>query len=187
MIDSSSPNQPIQNYEIVNPGLEAQVAALLPSVAGYGGNLRSTNTIIPIVDLTASAEGSNVPESMQQAIAFGSQTAFSQVGSGTTVIINTPGFWRVIGTANIDTANANHTTTLSMTDGISVKNVWQMGNLSNVGSDSSSFAVQFDLIVFLAAGESMSATCSTNSYTAITGSSRQVATVDGTLVTPSGF
>ena len=92
MIDSSSPNQPIQNYEIVNPGLETQVASLLPSVAGYGGNLRSTNTIIPIVDLTAAAEGSNVPESMQQAIAFGSMTAFSQIGSGTTVIVNTPGF-----------------------------------------------------------------------------------------------
>ena len=93
MIDSSSPNQPIQNYEIVNSGLEAQVAALLPSVAGYGGNLRATNTIIPVVDLTAAAEGSNVPESLQQALAFGSQTAFDVTNTTTTIISNT-GFYR---------------------------------------------------------------------------------------------
>ena len=94
MIDSSSPNQPIQNYEIVNPGLETQVASLLPSVAGYGGNLRATNTIIPIVDLTAAAEGSNVPESMQQALAFGSQTVFD-VTNATTDVINTPCFYDI--------------------------------------------------------------------------------------------
>ena len=89
MIDSSSPNQPVQNYEIVNAGLEAQVAALLPSVAGYGGNLRATNTIVPIVDLTAAAEGSNVPESLQQALAFGSQTAFS-VSNANNIMIYKP-------------------------------------------------------------------------------------------------
>ena len=186
MIDSSSPNQPIQNYEIVNPGLETQVASLLPSVAGYGGNLRSTNTIIPVVDLTAAAEGSSVSETLAQAIAFGSQTAFSQVGQGTTVIVNTPGFWRVIGTANNDTANANHTVNLEMTDGVSTKIVWQTGNLStvNVGT---SYSVEFDLVFFLDSGESLQTTCSTDLYTACTGSSRQVATSNGTIVTPSGF
>lgn len=186
MIDSSSPNQPIQNYEIVNPGLETQVAALLPSVAGYGGNLRATNTIIPIVDLTAAAEGSNVPESMQQAIAFGSQTAFSQIGAGTTVIVNSPGFWRVIGTANNDTANAQHTVSLTMTDGVSTKTVWQTGNMFNVNTGTS-YSLNIDFIFFLDSGESLSATCSTNNYTAFTGSVRQVASKDGTLVTPSGF
>ena len=99
MIYSSSPNQPVQNYEIVNAGLEAQVAALLPSVAGYGGNLRATNTIVPIVDLTAAAEGSNVPESLQQALAFGSQTAFS-VSNANSDLASNVGFWRVTGTAS---------------------------------------------------------------------------------------
>ena len=185
-MSSSTPNQPIQNYEIVNPGLETQVASLLPSVAGYGGNLRATNTIIPIVDLTAAAEGSNVPESMQQAIAFGSQTAVSQVGAGTSVIVNTPGFWRVVGTANVDTANTNHTVKLTMTDGVSVKTVWETGNLTSV-STGTSYALNIDLIFFLDAGESLSATCSNANYTAFTGSVRQIATSDGTLVTPSGF
>lgn len=186
MIDSSSPNQPVQNYEIVNPGLEAQVSALLPSVAGYGGNLRATNTIIPIVDLTAAAEGSNVPESMQQAIAFGSMTAFSQVGAGTTTIINSPGFWRMIANVTITSANASHTVSLNMTDGISSKKIWETGNLTSVGA-SYPWSLNLDLIFFLDSGESLSATCSTASYTSIVGSYRQIADKTGTLVTPSGF
>lgn len=186
MIDSSSPNQPIQNYEIVNPGLETQVASLLPSVAGYGGNLRSTNTIIPIVDLTAAAEGSNVPESMQQAIAFGSMTAFSQIGSGTTVIVNTPGFWRVIANANGATANAVQNISLDMSDGVSTKKIWEMGNYTSFGA-SYPINANIDLIFFLDSGESLSTTCTTNNYTSIVGSVRQIADKAGTLVTPSGF
>ena len=172
---------------ITSESLEAAYRQLTPSQSGFTSDLMASNVIIPVLDLSASASSSSVPSYLSQALAFGSQNAFSQVGAGTTVIINTPGFWRVIGTANIDTANANHITTLSMTDGLSVKNVWQMGNLSSVGADSSSFAVQFDLIVFLSTGESMSATCSTASYTALTGSSRQIADVNGTLVNPGGF
>jgi hypothetical protein len=186
MIDSSSPNQPVQNYEIVNPGLETQVAALLPSVAGYGGNLRATNTIIPIVDLTAAAEGSQVPESMQQAIAFGSQTAISQVGAGTSVIANSPGFWRLIGTVTCVVANATQTVNLAMSDGISTKNVWGATNVSNIGRNETQ-VFNLDYIFFLAASESLSVVCSTNNLTSFQGSVRQVGTVDGTLVTPSGF
>ena len=183
MIDSSSPNQPIQNYEIVNSGLEAQVAALLPSVAGYGGNLRSTNTIIPVVDLTAAAEGSNVPESLQMALAFGSQTGFIATNT-TTVVANTPGFWRIFGTSAMKTSGSVQTNSFTMTDGLSVKTIWGMRMGS--GSVENYVDTQFDFIVFLDAGESISAV-SSNANNHIVGSSRQVATKDGTLVTPSGF
>ena len=186
MIDSSAPNQPAQNYEIVNPTLETQVANLLPSVAGYGGNLRATNTIVPVIDLTAAAEGSTVPESFQQAIAFGSQTVVSQVGAGTTVIANSPGFWRLVATSNVDTANTNHTVKLQLTDGVSTKTVWEMGNLPSV-STGTSMSVNIDQIYFLASGESLQVVCSHNNYTALTGSVRQVGTSAGVLVTPSGF
>tara|TARA_Y100000004_G_scaffold19624_1_gene20167 strand:- start:180 stop:734 length:555 start_codon:yes stop_codon:yes gene_type:complete len=184
MIDSSSPNQPIQNYEIVNSGLEAQVAALLPSVAGYGGNLRSTNTIIPVVDLTAAAEGSNVPESLQQALAFGSQTAF-EITSGTTALANTPGFWRLIGVVSGYVSGTNiRQATFDMSDGVSTKEVWNARFLNGVTA--TNIAIPFDFIVFLAAGESISGTIVDTGLT-IGGSYRQVATLDGTLVTPSGF
>jgi len=176
MIDSSAPNQPIQNYEIVNSGLETQVAALLPSVSGYGGNLRSTNTIIPVVDLTAAAEGSNVPESLQQAQAFGSQTAFDAFGT-TTTLINTTGFWRVTGVVYSGAASTSNSINFTLTDGVSSKQIYAY---SAVGE------LEVDFIVFLDSGESLQTTSPNNNYR-FRGSVRQVATKDGTLVTPSGF
>ena len=185
MIDSSSPNQPIQNYEIVNPTLETQVASLLPSVAGYGGNLRSTNTIIPIVDLTAAAEGTVLPESLQQALAFGSQTAFEIINTTTTIINNT-GFWRIVGTATArSSAGSNTGITISMTDGISSKDVWQFLLAANSTGDYEA-AGSVDLIVFVDTGVSVSAT-SAHSGDCFAGSVRQLASKDGTLVDPARF
>lgn len=159
------------------------MAALLPSVAGYGGNLRATNTIIPIVDLTAAAEGSNVPESMQQALAFGSQTAFT-ANNSTVVVANSPGFYRIIGAAHITSSNSVDVfNSFTMTDGISVKTVIQQKVYRSSRGNSD---WNFDFIVFLDAGVSISAV-SNNVLSFISGSSRQIATNDGTLVTPSGF
>lgn len=185
MIDSSSPNQPIQNYEIVNSGLESQVAALLPSVAGYGGNLRSTNTIIPIVDLTAAAEGSSVPESLAQALAFGSQTAFSVSGATTTIVSNT-GFFRIFGT-NICSANSPVATTriqFILTDGVSDKIILQAENRATTANIITT-VTPFDFICFFAAGESLKITAGSEGDAV--GSTRQLADISGTIVTPSGF
>lgn len=181
MIDSSAPNQPIQNYEIVNAGLEQQVASLLPSVAGYGGNLRSTNTIIPVVDLTAAAEGSNVPESLQQAWDFATDLVKHQAAS-TTALISNPGFWRVDMVVSInDASTADHY--YSISDGLTVKKIWQIsGGLGSGGE----IVLENSFIVFLRAGDTFQVTGANTNFIANTWS-RQVATLDGTLVTPLGF
>lgn len=185
MIDSSSPNQPIQNYEIVNSGLEAQVAQLLPSVAGYGGNLRSTNTIIPVVDLTAAAEGSTVPFDLQTALAFGSQTVFN-VANGNADQANSPGFWRITGTASaVSTTSALQNAEIRLIDSTpTTKIVFGIQIPSGLGANSF-LSTPFDLFVFLSAGEKINVKASAKGN--IIGSYRQVATSDGTLVTPSGF
>ena len=56
--------------------LQAQIRDLLPSQAGFGSELRASNVITPIIDLTATAEGSGLPQDFARALAFGSQTAF---------------------------------------------------------------------------------------------------------------
>lgn len=181
---SSDPNQPVQNYEIVNPTLEQQVADLLPSVAGYGGNLRSTNTIIPIVDLTSAAEGTTLPESLQQAIAFGSMTAFN-VSNATSTIISNTGFYRVFGVVHVNYASAaGNFAGFDMSDGISTKRVW--GSDYGNGFNDAATGLSFDFIVYLGSGETLSAV-STDANSHFYGSTRQVATADGTLVDPSGF
>lgn len=181
---TNQPNEPVQNYEIVNPTLEQQVRSLLPSVSGYGGLLRSTNTVIPVVDVTTAAEGTTLPESLQQAIAFGSQTAFN-VSNATTTIVSNTGFFRIFGTVQVNYASAaGNFAGFDMTDGLSTKRIW--GNDYGNGFNDSESAVPFDFIVFIGSGESISAV-STDANSHLYGSTRQIATSDGTLVDPSGF
>lgn len=180
MMSSSDPNQPIQNYEIVNPTLELQVSSLLPSVAGYGGNLRSTNTIIPIVDLTSAAEGTLLPVNLQQALSFQGVTAFAAVG-GTATLANVPGFYRIFGNASGQNASGAQEAAFNMTDGASTKIIWSMGTSGAIAA-----FVNFDFIVYLAAGESIIADSGGANMT-LKGCTRQVATNDGTLVDPAGF
>ena len=173
----SQPNEPQQNYEIQSPTLETQVRTLLPSVAGYGGLLRSTNTIVPIIDLTSAAEGSSIGQNLQTALAFGSQTSFV-ITSGTTTIANVPGFYRVFGTANVATASTSQQAKFELTDGVSTKEILRFA----VGANT----FTYDFIVFLDSGESLTGSATTNNFTMV-GSVRQIATSDGTLVQPSGF
>ena len=172
----SQPNEPQQNYEIQSPSLELQVRSLLPSVAGYGGLLRSTNTIVPVIDLTSAAGGASLDTSLQQALAFGSQTAFG-VTNGTTAIASVPGFYRVVGQPIVASDTTSHEARLDLTDGVSTKEI-----LKNTGRS----AFPFDLIFFLDTGETLNAV-STGTNIEMMGSIRQVATSAGVLVQPSGF
>lgn len=178
---SNQPNEPVQNYEIVNPTLEQQVRTLLPSVSGYGGLLRSTNTVIPVVDVTTAAEGSTLPEALQFALAFGSVTAFNARNS-TDVIANTPGFYRIFGAYSNASNTATVTADLRMSDGISTKIIYAFLREGNGGSQSETF----DIVVYLGTGESISANTN-DTAVQIAGCSRQIATSDGTLVDPSGY
>lgn len=185
MIDSSSPNQPIQNYEIVNPTLENQIATLLPSVAGYGGNLRSTNTIIPVVDVTTAAEGSTLPESLQFALAFGSQTSYTVTNTTTDVITGT-GFWRVFGnfSGNHDDSGAQ-IAQLRLTDTSTNKILLDFG-FASTQADATSNNNVFDFNVFLDSGQKLVAQSNTTILTLFV-TVRQLADKSGTLVDPSGF
>ena len=161
--------------------LQEQIRDLLPSQNGFGSELQASNVITPIIDLTATAEGSTLPVSMQQALAFGSQTAFSARG-GTDTIVNTTGFYRVTGVYTAASNASNATASIDITDGISSKRLFLFTREPNGGAQ----AVNIDFIVFMTPGNSLSATTSDSSLT-IAGSSRQIGLGDGTLVNPNGF
>ena len=163
--------------------LQTQIRDLLPSQNGFGSELQASNVITPIIDLTATAEGSSLPTNLQTALAFGSQTAFN-VANATTTLVNSPGFYRCYGVANDEAGGSNRTATFQLDDGLSQKIIWQMRRDAS-GVDHQ-FSLDFDFIVFLAAGESLVAV-SNIATTVMTGSTRQIATGDGTLVQPSGF
>lgn len=172
--------------EIINvtsEALQQQIRDLLPSQAGFGEDLQASNVILPIIDLTRTAEGSTVPDYLQNALAFGSQTAFDANTTSAT-IANSPGFYRIIGglTFRFLSDQASFAR-FNLTDGLSTKIVYQWTTAPFVDSGSLD---KFDFNVFLKAGESLTAVTS-HANTHLSGSSRQIADVNGTLVNPDGF
>jgi len=164
--------------------LQSQIRDLLPSQNGFGSELQASNVITPIIDLTATAEGSKLPVSMQQALAFGSQTAFD-ANNSSVLLMNSPGFWRVTGAASVAVSSGGFFgVTFQMTDGLSTKDVWRLAIGGNGGDQNAS--CNYDLVFFLRPGDSLSA-LSGASGCVLAGSYRQIATGDGTLVNPTGF
>jgi len=168
---------------VTSEALQLKLRQLLPSQQGFGTDLSASDTIIPVIDLTAAAEGSDVPENLQTAIAFGSQTAFS-INDETSVIVNTTGFYRIFGCCSqLARDNASVEAEFSMSDGLASKVVWQSKFPQNINA---ALTQSFDFVVFLGSGESLSGTCNTND-SFLVGSSRQIADINGTLVQPVGF
>lgn len=157
--------------------LQTQIRDLLPSQNGFGSELQASNVITPIIDLTATAEGSGLPDYLQTSLAFGSQTAF-RVENTTTTILNSTGFYRVFGVVSAYSGSAIY---FDLTDGFSSKRILEYANIAGDVERSN-----IDFVVFLAAGESLSIQSSASSAIAA-GSTRQIATGDGTLIEPSGY
>lgn len=172
-----------QITSVTSESLQAQIRNLLPSQQGFGTDLMAQNVIVPVIDLTSAAEGSTVPTDLQQALAFGSQTAFTAINA-TTVIANTTGFYRIFGNASLRTGPTTRFCVLQMSDGLSTKNIWSLNGATGTGD--LMISENFDVIVFLGSGESISAVSNTNDSYCV-GSSRQIADVNGNLVNPSGF
>jgi hypothetical protein len=168
---------------VTSEALQLKLRQLLPSQQGFGTDLSASDTIIPIIDLTAAAEGSDVSETLQTAIAFGSQTAF-RAASSTVALANSPGFYRVIGTAAGSKASSNYKLSLDMTDGSTTKIVWSIEASSFTGANS--VTAEIDLTFYLDVGITLNAVSGAGEGVII-GSVRQVADNNGTLVQPVGF
>ena len=166
--------------------LQTLIRDLLPSQNGFGSELQATNVITPIIDLTATAEGSSLDTSLAQAIAFGSNTAFDVTNAGTD-LITTPGWYRITGTAtvNVQTGGSDRQAGFKMTDGSSTKTVYQVH--FKQGSAANGVAVSFDLIFAVATGITLSAFTTADDVTIISGSHRQVADSAGNTVQPVGL
>lgn len=173
-----------QIMQVTSETLQAKIRTLLPSQQGFGADLQASNVIVPIVDLTAAAEGTTTGTNLQTALAFGSQTAFD-ANSSTVVLANSPGFYRIFGASVVKNASGSEfSCSLTMSDGLSTKTIWKM--TTDASSQGFGVSENVDLTVFLSSGDSVSAVSSgANAFFA--GSVRQIADVNGNLVNPSGF
>ncbi len=165
-----------QEFTINSSAIESKINQLLPSQGGFGAgvDLSASTMVIPIVDLTETAEGSDVRPDLQTAFSLTSNSSFA-VFNTTTTLANTTGYWRVYGNAY---ASGGGDVTLSLTDGTTTKvifnNTFIPGTLSNN---------PFEFIVFLPAGDELIGISSTTSVV-LYATLRQIADVQGNLINP---
>jgi len=168
---------------VTSEALQLKLRQLLPSQQGFGTDLSASDTIIPIIDLTAAAEGSDVPSYLQTALAFGSQTVF-QAQNNSVVVAQTPGFYRVTAFISMESnVTSSIPANFTLSDGVSSKEVFEALGVGGTAGVLSNF---IDFNIFLTAGENCTAV-SGSSDVFIRGSSRQIATANGVLVAPAGF
>ena len=170
-------------YFINSQELEDKVRNLLPSQggAGAGFDLSASTQIIPIIDLTESAEGSNVRQDLQSAFSLSNATVFN-ITNSTTTIVNTTGYWRAVGTSNLLSSNTSaKSTSLQLDDGVTTKNIWSHSIVTG-GTGGLYLSNNFDFMFKVNAGDTFKATASLNCI--IVGSCRQIASIDGSLIDP---
>ena len=173
-----------QEFTIKSEEIESKINQLLPSQGGFGAGVdfSASTMVIPIVDLTETAEGSGLRQDLQSSLSHGNTTSF-QVSGATTTIITTTGYFRLFGVSSIlSTTATQRTAEIIINDGTTDKIVY---NHTMVTSPLPAVVTSntFDFIVFLSAGDSVIAkTLSTGAV--ISGSSRQLADISGNLVNP---
>lgn len=173
-----------QIINITSEALQATIRRLLPSQQGFGEDLQASNVVLPVIDLTPTAEGSALPTDLARSLAFNSITSF-QVSNATTTIVNTAGFYRVYGVSNLDTdTTSKNVNQFSISNGFTSKDIWE--HEATPRPDRISTAILYDFIVFLDSGDSLDASSnSTNAF--LNGCTRQVADLNGNIVNPAGF
>tara|TARA_Y100000004_G_C8784162_1_gene356291 strand:- start:125 stop:649 length:525 start_codon:yes stop_codon:yes gene_type:complete len=172
-----------QEFTIKSQQIEDKINQLLPSQGGAGAGIdfSASTMVIPVVDLTETAEGSSLRQDLQTALSLTSATTFD-VNNTTTALINTTGYYRIIGTASVvsDTSGTQDSS-ISISDGTTAKSVWRT-SVINVGTAAFGGVNDYDFNFLLKAGETLLITASQNMVMA--GSVRQIADINGNLINP---
>jgi hypothetical protein len=172
-----------EEFTIKSEAIETKINQLLPTQGGFqpGVDFSASTMVIPIVDLTETAEGSGLRQDLQSAFSHGSANAFD-FSNATNVIVNTAGYYRIIAGYVIRTASgSSQNITVSLSDGFSSKTIF--GYVTQSGAANEYIMNDIDLMVFLNSGDSLSIGCSSQAH--IRGSTRQIADLSGNLTNPT--
>ena len=182
-------NQNGFNSRITSEALEERFRQVFPAQAGAEliQDLYASGVIVPTIDFTSIAEGSFLPESLQQAWDFA--TGYEEINNVTQTLANTPGFWLVdfvVTNGDISQAVVFNRAKIFIDDGATSKTIWSLDSFIKAGTLAEAIVTENRFIVFLRAGDSLKAT-SSNVETTMSAWFRQIASVNGTLVNPLGF
>ena len=169
-----------QEYFINSQQLESKIRSLLPSQggAGAGFDLSASTQIIPVVDLTESAEGSNLRQDLQTAISHANATSFN-ILNNSVVIINTTGYWQVQGAvAACNFTTADGEAALSLYDGTTFKTLFNTKTITSAATQFFGFYIP-PFIIKLEAGDELRGFADT--ATRLSGTVNQIADINGNL------
>lgn len=170
-----------QEFVIKSQQIEDKINQLLPSQGGFqpGVDFSASTTVIPIIDLTETAEGSTLRQDLQTSLSYTSATTFD-VNNTTTTIITTTGYYRVTCGVVMITSSGSRRVNFIINDGLADKIVHA---LSTDGSSTVMMTSQvFDFNILLTAGDSFK--ISAQGDAVCRGSVRQIADLSGNLVNP---
>ena len=174
-----------QEFTIKSADIESKINQLLPSQGGQGAGVdfSASTMVIPIVDLTETAEGSNIRQDLQSSLSLTSVTAFSVNTTSATDVVTTTGYFRVFGSASLYINSGTATASIQVTDGTTTKVLTRFRLDSNTSGTNISQNTPFDFIVFLKAGDTLQMIVS-GSDNVLDGCTRQIADINGNLINP---
>ena len=174
-----------QEFTIKSELIEEKINQLLPSQGGFGAGVdfSASTMVIPVVDLTEVAEGSNLRQDLQRAVGYNFES-FNSRNETRATLINTTGYYQVQAYVGaVPVLNADFVG-FGLYDGTTYKTLYDYRasyNLTNVGQLSANFH-NFD--IFLGAGKSLTVTSALSSIR-ISGNIRQIADINGNLINPT--
>ena len=174
-----------QEFVIKSKDIEDKINQLLPSQGGAqpGVDFSASTMVIPVVDLTETAEGSNLRQDLQTAFSLTTASVFDISGSALT-IINTTGYYRIFGNSVLVGGNASTDNNgIRITDGTTNKKIFVHqipATTVNPGS-----TVHFDFVVKVEAGNEVKAfSTGASTLAQLQGTTRQIADINGNLINP---
>ena len=166
-----------QEFVIKSADIEDKINQLLPSQGGFqpGVDFSASTMVIPIVDLTETAEGSLLRQDLQTAYSLNNITSTQTINT-TNTIITTTGFFQI---DIVSAMGANSFNNVAITDGVTTKVLFT----HTVNATSAQGTIEKRIVANLKAGDSCTVT-SGNASGIIQTISRQLADLDGNLVNP---
>ena len=171
------------NSRVTDEALEKRFRDTFRSQGGAElvDDLYAQGVIVPVVDFTAAATGDTLGTNLQTAWDF--TTGHNTIAGATATLISTAGFWKV--DLTLEASATNQFAAIRMSDGLTSKDIWRYDS-GNIGVGSTAGVDSDKFVVFLKAGDTLSGV-SGDSDMKLNVSYRQIATVNGDLVKPSGF
>jgi len=171
-----------QQFRIDSTALRDKINTLLPSQArgAIDVDLSGQTTIVPIVDLTETAEGSALRQDLQTALTHTNATSTHITSASFTTLVNTTGFYLV----RLNTFIIFPTTdaVIRINDGTTTKIVAQYTGTAS-GTNYAQVPTVDEFIVKLSAGDSLEGS-SGNASNTLNVTTRQIADLAGNLTNP---